>query len=687
MIDGTFVVQIEEEDTRAQEESLKNALIGYVLGDNPYEKSMENYVTNVWNFVAKPKILYHDEGYYIFQFQSIKDRDLVLHAGPYTYHNKPIILQHWKIDFCFNPECLSIIPLWVKFLWLPLGYWSTEALSKLASVVGKPLHTDRVKAEMEKASYARVLVETDVSHPLPEKCWAKRKQANEEEFKEQRRRRRNKKKKQITQQWVQKIHVSSTSNEVESSGTQKEEQVRMPTTEGVQPTTNQAPTEDPNMALSKIGTGQGKQTTIVRGNTAAATTYSNRFAILQNQLSDQEPRDAGPTETRAKERKSGRIIQKVARDWNVCCNYKDHPNGRIWLMWRNNVNIQIIETTDQYIHCEVQKDSFKSLLTVVGDFNNVLTSEDRIGAPVTQAETQGFQNLVDVLQLTPLKSVGWFFTWCNQQQEDKRVYSKIDWAMGNYVWLQQYSHIEAEFMDPGVSDHSPILIHISQHKKGLHPKPFKLYKNVMEHPEFRNIVQEVWQQRTQEEHINKIWKKLKALKNGLKDLNKYMASYQQILDQARQKLEVVQGELKNSLLDQSLFNQEKEILAELEIWSHLEEPVLQHKSRATWIECGDSNTKYFHAQWKMRTSKNHIASIYNASGIKLTDPVQIEEEFISFFTNLIGEGGETHRCPDAAVVKQGRCLDQQQKEALAKNVTNEEILAAIKICLMTKPQG
>lgn len=143
----------------------------------------------------------------------------------------------------------------------------------------------------------------------------------------------------------------------------------------------------------------------------------------------------GCVETRLKERKAGRIIQKVAKDWNVCCNYKDHPNGRIWLMWRNNVNIQIIETTDQYIHCKVRKDSFKSLLTVVyarndvtlrhqlwnqlaqagtnvqdtwllsGDFNNVLTSEDIIGAPVTQSETQGFQNLVNVLQLTPLKSI------------------------------------------------------------------------------------------------------------------------------------------------------------------------------------------------------------------------------------------------------------------------------------------
>lgn len=119
------------------------------------------------------------------------------------------------------------------------------------------------------------------------------------------------------------------------------------------------------------------------------------------------------------------------------------------------------------------------------------------------------------------------------------MYSKINWATGNYVWLQQYSHIEAEFMNPEVSDHSPILMHISQSKRVLHSKLFKLYNNVMEHPDFRNIVQQVRQQEMQEDPMNIIWMKLKKHKNGLKELNKYMASYQQKIDQARQKLEII----------------------------------------------------------------------------------------------------------------------------------------------------
>ncbi|XP_075079835.1 uncharacterized protein LOC142165106 [Nicotiana tabacum] len=128
---------------------------------------MENFVENVWNFFIKPKILYHDDGYYIFRFDSESDRERVMQFGPYTFHNKPFILKNWLIDFVFDPERLTIVPLWVRIPSLSVGYWSTEALSKLASVVGKPMYTDLFTAEMDRISYAIVLVDTDISHPLP----------------------------------------------------------------------------------------------------------------------------------------------------------------------------------------------------------------------------------------------------------------------------------------------------------------------------------------------------------------------------------------------------------------------------------------------------------------------------------------------------------------------------------------
>ncbi|KAH0655765.1 hypothetical protein KY285_030647 [Solanum tuberosum] len=155
--------------------------------------------------------------------------------------------------------------------------------------------------------------------------------------------------------------------------------------------------------------------------------------------------------------------------------------------------------------------SVQGVWLISGDFNNVLNAEGRIGQPVTGAEVQGFKDMIDNLQLTPLRSKGCFYTWCNKQQGDNRVYSKIDWVFGNFEWLQQNGHIEAEYMQPGISDHSPAVVHCRQ-QTNLHPKPFRLYVTVMEHPNFKGIVQQVWQRQRGGNAMEILWENLKQLK-------------------------------------------------------------------------------------------------------------------------------------------------------------------------------
>ncbi|XP_019225943.1 PREDICTED: uncharacterized protein LOC109207468 [Nicotiana attenuata] len=570
----------------------------------------------MWNFVTKPHILIHSEGYCIFRFHTIAHRDQVLQSGPYTYRNKPMILKLSEIDFSFNKDILSTIPDWVRFPRLPVGFWSTKALRKMASVVGNPLYTDKYTAHYEKISYTRVLVEVDAAYPLPEHIqiespyspmiqmieydWkpyntkSDEEQESKEEGRPRRQRKRTKKQgKTVKQAWlVKKVQVNTEPNPQENLTVQKEhthgrnsmekasEIIESPQQNVTLPQTSNGtnPSEincsntvmDGNMEKGKaivdmMDKGRrGQQIDratrppnvqnpmiIVTWNVRGLN-QAHKQKEVKNFLATNKIDVMGCIETRVKEHKAKKIQGKIEKGWNVCCNYSNAVNGRICIIYAQNDGNQRKKLWRDLRGLTIPS---QEAWLLSGDFNNVLSSEDRIGSPVTDAEIKEFKDVIDDLQLTPLSAKGWHYTWTNKQGSDSRVYSKIDWALGNYQWIQQQL---------------------------MHPKPFRLYTNIMELPQFQNIMQQVWKQHYEGAPMQQIWSKLKNMKEQLKE--------------EREKLDIIQTQIKQNPLSQSLFNEEKITLAEIEKWSNVEEQVMRQKSKACWIECGDANTKYFHAQ-------------------------------------------------------------------------------------------
>ncbi|XP_020262717.1 uncharacterized protein LOC109838707 [Asparagus officinalis] len=61
-------------------------------------------------------------------------------------------------------------PIWVQFPNLRLNLWSSTGISKIASLIGCPIATDKLTASRPRLSYARVLLEVDLpfKEPLPD---------------------------------------------------------------------------------------------------------------------------------------------------------------------------------------------------------------------------------------------------------------------------------------------------------------------------------------------------------------------------------------------------------------------------------------------------------------------------------------------------------------------------------------
>ncbi|XP_019262495.1 PREDICTED: uncharacterized protein LOC109240323 [Nicotiana attenuata] len=129
---------------------------------------MLNFVYGAWQFVSTPQVLLHEEGYFVFKFDCDEDRDLVMQNGPYTFNNRPMILKNWEADFKMSKELMTNVPVWVTFPRLPIQYWTGENLGRIASSIGKPICTDKLTAQEARISYARMLIEMDISQALPE---------------------------------------------------------------------------------------------------------------------------------------------------------------------------------------------------------------------------------------------------------------------------------------------------------------------------------------------------------------------------------------------------------------------------------------------------------------------------------------------------------------------------------------
>ncbi|KAL6984535.1 hypothetical protein U1Q18_052622 [Sarracenia purpurea var. burkii] len=75
--------------------------------------------------------------------------------------------------YSFTKDTLSCIPVWVKLHGLPLEFWNTQCLSRIAILLGIPLFLDRATDSKQRISYARVCVEVNAGKPLKDSILVK----------------------------------------------------------------------------------------------------------------------------------------------------------------------------------------------------------------------------------------------------------------------------------------------------------------------------------------------------------------------------------------------------------------------------------------------------------------------------------------------------------------------------------
>ncbi|XP_056698080.1 uncharacterized protein [Spinacia oleracea] len=375
-------------------------------------------------------------------------------------------------------------------------------------------------------------------------------------------------------------------------------------------------------------------------------------------------------ETKVKVTNSEKVQKKFGNNWRWVMNYTNSPRGRVWI--------------DQMIHgCITAKkgkfstsftvvyglhsiDTRKSMWTdltqlssvtlgswlVMGDFNSVLYSGDRAnGNAVNHAETRDFEG--------------------NKGQGQSRICSRIDKVFGNTDWHSTFLDVVVDYMNPGISDHPPLVLSCNINMK-TGGRPFKFFNYMAEHGDFMKFVQEGWNVTVSGTPMFTLWQKMKAIKGGLKVLHhRDFARLEEKIALLRQELDGIQTQLATSYTDNHLQNQEKECdifppecSLKLKKFLKVQESSYKQKSRIQWLKEGDANTKFFFSAMKEMIARNSIDVLYSATGEKLESTDAIKEEIKGFYVNLI--------------VRKGNQLSSAAAEDLIQPVTNLEIDAALK---------
>ncbi|XP_077249405.1 uncharacterized protein LOC143888906 [Tasmannia lanceolata] len=114
------------------------------------------------------------------------------------------------------------------------------------------------------------------------------------------------------------------------------------------------------------------------------------------------------------------------------------------------------------------------------DFNVIRYLNEKFdGADLVRTDLEEFNNFIINCSLTDLKSLGQTLSWSNSSKSGDYKLRRLDRAIVNDDWLEHFPSSSANFNNPLISDHSPIIIHLLDNENPS-PKPFRFFSMWLE---------------------------------------------------------------------------------------------------------------------------------------------------------------------------------------------------------------
>ncbi|XP_041024617.1 uncharacterized protein LOC121265149 [Juglans microcarpa x Juglans regia] len=358
---------------------------------------------------------------------------------------------------------------------------------------------------------------------------------------------------------------------------------------------------------------------------------------------------------------------------NVISN--DKVGGKIWVLWMNDLVVNVIRMTSQFLSLSTVEGDFQFLGNFIyakcnmmdrrilwedlrwnnlsedpylfaGDFNIIHSDlERRGGRSRSIAAMDDFNKWIHEGGLIDLNSHGSKFSWCNGQRGLAKAWAKLDRVLLDANLMSIVPNVTCSYLPRMTSDHCPMLIEFLKDPYSYDPSPFRFQQMWVEHPEFIDFVKSVWSVPVVGMGLFKLANRLKRVKVALREWNKRVFGR---TNAHIASLEVKVEGLEGSLQREWDIDAERELVvasAELSTWRRREDIRLAQMAKIKWNKEGDRNSKFFHV-WLANKRCKRIQGMRTSDGIEFNSPEEIHNGAVDYFADFFKNTNQLRAFPD-----------------------------------------
>lgn len=372
--------------------------------------------------------------------------------------------------------------------------------------------------------------------------------------------------------------------------------------------------------------------------------------------------------------------------------------GGLAILWKDWVGLEIISSCKNYFDTRISYEGNFSYLTfvygdtdkrkrkqtwdfltslalirdapwlVTGDFNDITGNSEKEGGPERpEASFSDFRTFLSEGDLYDLQHSGECLSWKGKRWSHD-VKCRLDRALSNSAWAEDYPSGRCEYLRFDSSDHKPIITYfepLRKKKRGI----FRYDRRLSKNPEVAKMVKETWNINPQLKVKQKIdscrtaiitWSKkqretnnarVEQLRKGIEQQNTSQHPNIELLEQ-----------MKKELLDAYKF----------------EENYWKQRSRQLWLHLGDRNTGFFHASTKKRKAINKFAALEKEDGTTVYKEEKITSTIVDYFQKLFTPNNYDHSLMKETISKSiTPRITEEQNDKLTKIPSPEEIKEAL----------